>query len=77
MFVKEGTSINMTVQVPFTEKDDFSIERYGDQLTITVKTVTGQIANVVPLPIATAGMKLVKAKLLNQKLKVQFEKESL
>jgi arsenite/tail-anchored protein-transporting ATPase len=77
MFVKEGTGVNMTVQVPFTEKDDFSIERYGDQLTITVKTTTGQIANVVPLPVATAGMKLVKAKLLNQKLKVQFEKETL
>ncbi|HET6779822.1 MAG TPA: hypothetical protein VFH09_01520, partial [Nitrososphaera sp.] len=76
-FVKEGSAINMTVQVPFTEKDDFRIERYGDQLTITVKTVTGQIANVVPLPVATAGMKLVKANLLNQKLKVQFEKESL
>src|SRR5918999_1296093 len=77
MFVKEGTAINMTVQVPFTEKDDFSIERYGDQLTITVKTMTGQIASVVPLPVVTAGMKLVKAKLLKQKLKVQFEKESL
>jgi arsenite-transporting ATPase len=77
MFVKEGTAINMTVQVPFTEKDDFSIERYGDQLTITVKTVTGQIANVVPLPVATAGMKLAKAKLLNHKLNVQFEKEPL
>jgi arsenite-transporting ATPase len=74
-FVKEGSAINMTVQVPFTEKDDFRIERYGDQLTITVETVTGQIASVVPLPVATAGMKLVKAKLLNQKLKVQFEKE--
>jgi arsenite-transporting ATPase len=77
MFVKEGTAINMTVQVPFTEKDDFSIERYGDQLTITVKTVTGRIANVVPLPVATAGMKLAKAKLLNHKLNVQFEKETL
>src|ERR671915_298255 len=76
-FVKEGSAINMTVQVPFTEKDDFSIERYGDQLTITVKTVTGQIANVVPLPVATAGMKLAKAKLLNHKLNVQFEKEPL
>src|SRR5215216_1069121 len=77
MFVKQGTAINMTVQVPFTEKDDFSIERYGDQLTITVKTVTGRIANVVPLPVATAGMKLAKAKLLNHKLNVQFEKETL
>jgi arsenite-transporting ATPase len=77
IFVKEGTGINMTVQVPFSEKDDFSIERYGDQLTITVKTTTGQIASVVPLPVATAGMKLVKANLLNQKLKVQFDKEPL
>ncbi|MDQ3873908.1 MAG: ArsA family ATPase [Thermoproteota archaeon] len=77
MFVNKGTAINMTVQVPFSEKDDFSIERYGDQLTITVKTVTGRIANVVPLPVATAGMRLVKAKLLDHKLNVQFEKESL
>jgi arsenite/tail-anchored protein-transporting ATPase len=77
IFVNEGTAINMTVQVPFTEKDDFSIERYGDQLTITVSTVTGRIANVVPLPVATAGMRLVKAKLLNHKLNVQFGKEAL
>jgi len=77
LFVKEGSAINMTVQVPFTEKDDFSIERYGDQLTITVKTMTGRIANVVPLPVATAGMKLAKAKLMNHKLNVQFEREPL
>jgi len=77
MFVNEGTAINMTVQVPFTEKDDFSIERYGDQLTIKVKTAIGQIANVVPLPVVTAGMKLAKAKLSNHKLNVQFEKDPL
>jgi arsenite-transporting ATPase len=68
-FVREGTSINMTVQVPFTEKDDFSIERYGDQLTIS-------IINIVPLPIATAGMKLARAKLLDHELNVLFEKVS-
>jgi len=73
-FVNEGTAINMTVQVPFTEKDDFTIERYGDQLTITVRTPIGQIANIVPLPIATAGMKLAKAKLLDHELNVLFEK---
>lgn len=73
-FVNEGTVINMTVQVPFTEKDDFTIERYGDQLTITVRTPIGQIANIVPLPIATAGMKLAKAKLLDHELNVLFEK---
>ncbi len=66
----------MTVQVPFTEKDDFSIERYGDQLTISVKTPAARIVNIVPLPIATAGMKLARAKLLDHELNVLFEKVS-
>jgi arsenite-transporting ATPase len=73
-FVSEGTAINMTVQVPFTEKDDFNIERYGDQLTISVKTQVGKVVNIVPLPIATAGMKLARAKLLDHELNVLFEK---
>jgi arsenite-transporting ATPase len=64
----------MTVKVPFTEKDNFSIERYGDQLTISVSTSIGKIVNIVPLPIATAGMKLAKAKLLDHELNVLFEK---
>jgi arsenite-transporting ATPase len=75
-FVNEGAAINMTVKVPFTEKDDFSIERYGDQLTVSVKTAAGQIVNIVPLPIATAGMKLAKAKLMDHELNVIFEKAS-
>ena len=73
-FVHEGTAISMTVLVPFTEKNDFTIERYGDQLTILVKTPIGQISNIIPLPIATAGMKLARAKLLDHELKVLFEK---
>lgn len=76
LFVNEGTAINMTVQVPFTEKDDFTIERYGDQLTVSVKTPVGQVVNIVPLPIATAGMKLAKARLMNHELNVLFEKVS-
>lgn len=76
MFENEGASINMTVQVPFTEKDDFEIHRYGDQLTITVNTPAAKIVNIVPLPIATAGMKLARAKLLDHQLNVLFEKVS-
>jgi arsenite-transporting ATPase len=76
LFVNEGRAINMTVQVPFTEKDDFSIERYGDQLTVSVRTGVGQIVNIVPLPVATASMKLAKAKLMNHELNVLFEKVS-
>lgn len=73
-FESEGTSIHMTVQVPFSEKDDFDIERIGDQLSIGVKTAAGRIVNIVPLPIATAGMKLARAKLEDRRLKVLFEK---
>lgn len=75
-FVSQGNGINMMVQVPFTEKDDFTIERYGDQLTVSVKTPAGHIVNIVPLPIATAGMKLARAKLMNHELNVLFEKVS-
>jgi arsenite-transporting ATPase len=73
-FKSEGTTVRMTVQVPFSEKDDFSIERYGDQLTVSVKTAAGQVVNIVPLPVATANMKLARAKLEERMLDVFFEK---
>lgn len=73
-FKSEGSTIRMTVQVPFSEKDDFSIERYGDQLTVSVRTAAGRVVNIVPLPVATASMKLAKAKLEERTLDVLFEK---
>ena len=62
------------MKVPFTEKDDFDISRYGEQLAIKVKGPTGYITNVVPLPVATIGMKLSKAKLDKDDLNLFFEK---
>ncbi|MEO9320165.1 MAG: TRC40/GET3/ArsA family transport-energizing ATPase [Nitrososphaera sp.] len=73
-FATEGSSLHMSVQVPFSEKDDFDIERFGDRLTISVKTATGKIVNIVPLPVATAAMKLSRAKLHEHNLDVLFEK---
>ena len=73
-FKTEGTTVRMTVQVPFSEKDDFSIERYGDQLTVSVNTAAGKVVNIVPLPVATASMKLAKARLEERMLDVLFEK---
>ncbi len=73
-FVSEGSAISMTVQVPFTGKDDFEIQRYGDRLTISVRTAAARIVNIVPLPVATAGMKMTRAKLLDRELNVLFEK---
>ena len=75
-FKTEGSSLVMSMKVPFTDKDDFDIERHGDQLSIKVKSPTGQLVNVIPLPVATMGMKLVKAKLENDELNILFEKIS-
>lgn len=73
-FTTEQNSLRMTVKVPFTEKDDFDLERYGDQLTIKVKNPVGYIVNIVPLPSAALGMKLAKAKLSGDELNILFEK---
>lgn len=73
-FITEDSKLRMTVKVPFTEKDDFDIERHGDQLTIKVKNPVGYIVNIIPLPTATIGMKLAKAKLQGDELNVLFEK---
>ena len=73
-FTTEDSTLRMTVKVPFTEKDDFDIERYGDQLTIKVKNPVGYLVNIIPLPTVTIGMKLVKAKLLGDELNILFEK---
>lgn len=74
-FTTEDSTLRMTVKVPFTRKDDFDIERYGDQITIKVKNPVGYLVNTIPLPTATIGMKLVKAKLLGDELNILFEKE--
>src|SRR5918912_2825375 len=73
-FKTEGQTMLMSIKVPFTEKDDFDLERYGDQLSIKVKNPTGYLVNNISLPIATMGMKLVKAKLQKDELNVLFER---
>lgn len=73
-FATEDSLLRMTVKVPFTEKDDFDVERHGDQLTIKVKNRVGYLVNTVPLPAATTGMKLAKARLQDDELTVLFER---
>jgi arsenite-transporting ATPase len=73
-FLTEENSLHMQVKVPFTERDDFDLERYGDQLTIKVKSPVGYIVNIIPLPSVTLGMNLVKAKLNGDELNVMFRK---
>ena len=73
-FLTEANSLQMKVKVPFTERDDFDLERYGDQLTIKVRSSVGYVVNIIPLPSVTLGMKLAKAKLDGDELNVMFEK---
>ncbi len=75
-FEASDTTFNMKVRVPFTEKDNFDIERFGDQLTIKVRNKVGSLVNIVPLPAATIGMKLSKAKLRGDELNIQFDRSA-
>ncbi len=72
-FQKEKSSFMMTIKVPFTKKDDFDVERQGDQITIKVRNPTGFVVNTIPLPAITSNMKLAKAKLEGDELIVIFE----
>ena len=73
-FETRDKTFNIKVKVPFTEKDDFDIERFGDQLMIKVRNSVSQLVNIVPLPAATMGMKMSRAKLQGDELNILFEK---
>ena len=72
--IKDETKLIMKLKVPFTSKDDFNINRSGEQLIINVKGPVGHITNVIPLPIATIGMRVTNSKLVNGELQIFFEK---
>jgi arsenite/tail-anchored protein-transporting ATPase len=74
-FVKDGSILKLKLKVPFTNGDDFEIERSGENLTIKVKGPIGYIINVIPLPVVTIGMKVTQSKLVNNELHVFFEKK--
>ena len=74
--VQEGQSkLRLVVKVPFTEQKDFDIKRVsGGDIIIKVKTPTGTLANVIPLPIITYNMKMINVTLNSNNLSIFFEK---
>ena len=61
--------------MPFTEQKDFDIKRVsGGDIIIKVKTPTGTLANVIPLPIITYNMKMINVTLNSNNLSIFFEK---
>ncbi len=73
-FDYSNDTFSVRIKVPFTSKDDFELERIGDQLTVRVRGVTGNVVNIIPLPSATVGMRLDKARLQDSMLIVTFRR---
>jgi arsenite/tail-anchored protein-transporting ATPase len=73
-FTTNNSGLTIKLKVPFSEKEDFLVEHSSDSLIVKVKTQVGYMVNVIPLPVATMGMKLNRADLNNGELVVSFEK---
>ncbi len=67
--------LTMVVKVPFTEQKDFDIKRVsGGEVIIKVKSPTGTVANVLPLPTIAYDMKIIKVLLNSNNLSISFER---
>jgi arsenite/tail-anchored protein-transporting ATPase len=67
--------LTMVVKVPFTEQKDFDIKRVsGGEVIIKVKSPTGAVANVLPLPTIAYDMKIIKVLLNSNNLSISFER---
>jgi arsenite/tail-anchored protein-transporting ATPase len=67
-------NLRISVKVPFTEKQDFEIKRLGSEVIIKVKSPTGYLVNVIPLPTITFDMKMISTRLHNNTLNILFER---
>jgi arsenite-transporting ATPase len=67
-------NLRISVKVPFTEKQDLDIQRLGSEVIIKLKSPTGYLVNVIPLPTITFDMKMVSTRLDNNTLNIIFER---
>ena len=61
--------------MPFVEEKDLNITRFGSEVTIKIRSTTGYLVNVIPLPMITYNMEMLQANLDNNVLNVIFEKK--
>jgi arsenite-transporting ATPase len=74
-FSYSNDTFSVRMKVPFTSKDDFELERIGDQLIVRIRGSVGNIVNIIPLPSAIIGMRLDKARLQDSMLIITFKRE--
>ncbi len=75
-FSYSSDAFSVRMKVPFTSKDDFELERIGDQLIVRIRGSVGNIVNIIPLPSAIIGMRLDKARLQDSMLIITFKRET-
>ena len=76
IFQDNSNSLRIILKVPFTKSGSFDIKRSGSEVLIKIKTVTGFLVNVIPLPLITFNMDMVNAELDNGILTLTFEKST-
>ena len=63
------------VKVPFAELKDFDITRSGSEIIIRIRSPTGYLVNIIPLPVITFNMEMLRTTLDNNALNIVFEKK--
>ena len=72
---QDSNRLHFTVKVPFTAVKDLNITRFGSEVIIKIRSATGYLINVIPLPMITYNMEMVQANLDNNVLNIIFEKK--
>lgn len=72
---QDANRLHFTIKVPLTEEKDLDITRFGSEVIIKIRSATGYLVNVIPLPMITYNMEMSQANLDNNVLNIIFEKK--
>jgi arsenite-transporting ATPase len=71
---QDSNRLQFAVKVPFTTEKDLEITRFGSEVILKIRSATGYIVNVIPLPVITYNMEILEATVNNNVLDIIFEK---
>jgi len=72
---QDANRLHFMVKVPFAELKDFDITRSGSEIIIRIRSPTGYLVNIIPLPVITFNMEMLRTTLDNNALNIVFEKK--
>ena len=72
---QDSNRLHFTVKVPFAADKDLDITRFGSEVIIKIRSTTGYLVNVIPLPMITYNMEMLQTSLDNNVLNIIFEKK--